>query len=186
MRYVRLGKTDLEVSAIAFGTGSFGGEWGEFDTTEATKIIQGALELGITLFDTAQGYGSGAAERVLGDALWDVVRREDVIVATKGGLRPELSGAMTPTTSFAGDDRRSHSSDFTGETFQRNLRVVDRLKRTLSYPAVDVVISGARRPSHLGETVAAADMMLSKQDPLEIDRILADAAPVVGPSPEGM
>jgi aryl-alcohol dehydrogenase-like predicted oxidoreductase len=113
-----------------------------------------------------------------------------------------LSGAMTPTTTFAGDDWRSHSSDFTGETFQRNLRMVDRLKQfaqehammlpqlavvwTLSHPAVDVAIIGARRPSHLGETVGAAAMTLSKHDREEIDRILADAAPVVGPSPEGM
>jgi hypothetical protein len=56
----------------------------------------------------------------------------------------------------------------------------------LSHPAVDVTIIGARRPSHLGETVAAADMKLSERDRQEIDRMLANAAPVVGPSPEVM
>jgi len=89
MQRVRLGKTELQVSPIAFGTWSFGGEWGAFDTDEAKSTIGRALELGITLFDTAQGYGFGAAERLLGGALWARARREDVFVATKGGLRME-------------------------------------------------------------------------------------------------
>ena len=69
MERVRLGKTELFVSPIAFGTWSFGGEWGQFDTDEAEATIGRALELGITLFDTAQGYGFGKAERLLGGAL---------------------------------------------------------------------------------------------------------------------
>jgi aryl-alcohol dehydrogenase-like predicted oxidoreductase len=92
MRYVRLGKTDLEVSTIAFGTWSFGGEWGDFDRNEATASIHRALDLGITLFDTAQAYGFGVSERLLGRALGS--RRDDVIVATKGGLRMEANGLV--------------------------------------------------------------------------------------------
>jgi len=87
MRYVRLGKTELEVSAISFGTWAFGGEWGAFDKNEAIASIHRALDLGITLFDTAQAYGFGVSERLLGEALG--TRRDDVIVATKGGLRME-------------------------------------------------------------------------------------------------
>ena len=49
MRYVRLGKTDLEVSEIAFGTWAFGGEWGDFDRNEATASIHRALDLGVNL-----------------------------------------------------------------------------------------------------------------------------------------
>jgi aryl-alcohol dehydrogenase-like predicted oxidoreductase len=89
LRYVRLGKTDLEVSAIAFGTWSFGGDWGAFDADEAKKTVVRALDLGITLFDTAQGYGFGESERLLADALWSTVRRDRVVVATKGGLRKD-------------------------------------------------------------------------------------------------
>src|SRR2546425_4657917 len=89
MRYVRLGKTDLEVSTIAFGTWSFGGDWGGFDADEAKKTVGRALDLGITLFDTAQAYGFGASEGLLADALWSRVRRDRVVVATKGGLRKE-------------------------------------------------------------------------------------------------
>jgi len=91
MRYARLGKTDLQVSAIAFGTWSFGGDWGGFDADEAKSTIGRALDLGITFFDTAQAYGFGASERLLADALWSRVGRDEVIVATKGGLRKEGS-----------------------------------------------------------------------------------------------
>src|SRR2546425_2315510 len=89
MRYVRLGKTNLEVSAIAFGTWAFGGEWGAFEAGEAKGTIKRALDAGITLFDTAQAYGFGESEALLADALWERVSRDDVVVATKGGLRSQ-------------------------------------------------------------------------------------------------
>jgi aryl-alcohol dehydrogenase-like predicted oxidoreductase len=321
MRQICLGSTGLEVSAIAFGTWAFGGEWGAVDIEESTAVIHKALDLGITLFDTAQGYGFGAAERLLAGALRQRVKREDVVIATKGGLRMDgdtlvrdtsaswlregvesslrslgtdhldlfqvhwpdpntpveetaqafeqlvgqgkvryvgvsnygveemeelrtlgwletlqppyhmfhrdieneilpytakhdlgvlvygplahglLSGRMSPATTFAADDWRAKSPDFTGETFRRNLRVVDRLKEfaadrgitlptlavswTLAHPAVDVTIVGARRPSQLDYT-AAADLRLSAQDLAEIDLILANSVPTWGPHPEGM
>ncbi len=87
MRYVRLGKTGLSASVIAFGTWAFGGDWGSFDEDESKAAIHHALDLGVTFFDTAQAYGFGVSERLLGDALWARVRRDEVIVATKGGLR---------------------------------------------------------------------------------------------------
>jgi aryl-alcohol dehydrogenase-like predicted oxidoreductase len=87
MRQVRLGQTDLQVSVVAFGTWAFSGDWGAADLQESKDAIQHALELGINLFDTAQGYGFGAAEQLLGGALRERTRREDVVIATKGGLR---------------------------------------------------------------------------------------------------
>ncbi len=89
MRKIRLGKTGLEVSAISFGTWSFGGDWGDFDVDQAKATVHRALDLGINFFDTAQAYGFGAAEKLLGEALWERVGRDEVIVATKGGLRME-------------------------------------------------------------------------------------------------
>jgi aryl-alcohol dehydrogenase-like predicted oxidoreductase len=77
------------VSNIALGTWSYGGDWGSVDVDAATQTINGAVDLGINFFDTAQAYGFGQAEEILADALWPRVRREDVVVATKGGLRPE-------------------------------------------------------------------------------------------------
>jgi len=87
MHDVRLGRSDLRVSAVAFGTWSFGGEWGAVDRAAAIQTVDRALELGINFFDTAQGYGFGVAERLLAEALWPRANREDVVVATKGGLR---------------------------------------------------------------------------------------------------
>ncbi|MEY2478363.1 MAG: hypothetical protein QOG87_3678 [Actinomycetota bacterium] len=87
MHDVRLGTTDLHVSAVGLGTWSYGSDWGAVDVAAATDTIHRALDLGINLFDTAQAYGFGKAERVLADALWQRVQRDDVVVATKGGLR---------------------------------------------------------------------------------------------------
>lgn len=322
MRYTPLGKTGLDVSRLALGTWAFGGDWGSFDEREAKATIGRAVELGITLFDTAQAYGFGVSERLLGDTLWKVARRDQVVVATKGGLRmdgdklvrdaspewltagvesslrnlgtdyidlyqlhwpdlqtpPEetavaleqlvaagkilhigvsnydpaqmdqlarhgrvetlqppyhmfhrdieadilpytaahgigvlvygplahglLAGRMTPDTTFPSDDWRSHSPDFSGSRFAANLQVVQRLKDfaqshgipiaqlavawTISNPAVDVAIVGARRPSQLESLSPAAEIELSDSELDEIARILTESVRVAGPSPEGM
>jgi aryl-alcohol dehydrogenase-like predicted oxidoreductase len=93
---VTLGMTGLQVSPVAFGTWQLGGEWGQFDEDEGIAAIRRARELGINLFDTAQGYGFGASERLLGRALRDDLdqRREEVVVATKGGLRMTNEGLV--------------------------------------------------------------------------------------------
>jgi aryl-alcohol dehydrogenase-like predicted oxidoreductase len=92
---VRLGRSELQVSPIAFGTWQLGGEWGGFDEQRAIEAIRHARGLGINLFDTAQAYGFGASERLLAKALEDDLRdqRDEVAIATKGGLRPREGGA---------------------------------------------------------------------------------------------
>src|SRR6266699_918246 len=94
MEYTQFGRTSLHVSKISYGTWQFGGDWGhiegaQWDTGKAT--VQKALELGINFFDTAQAYGFGLAERMLGEALQPYLKglREDIVLATKGGLRME-------------------------------------------------------------------------------------------------
>src|SRR3954447_19010658 len=93
---VALGMTDLDVSPIAFGTWQLGGEWGTFDEDEGIAAIRHARELGVNLFDTAQGYGFGASERLLGRALRDDLdnHRDEVVIATKGGLRMTDDGLV--------------------------------------------------------------------------------------------
>ncbi|MFD2470973.1 aldo/keto reductase [Amycolatopsis silviterrae] len=88
MRTTILGRSGLEVSRIAFGTGGFGGQWGGFDEDTAVAAIRRAHELGITLFDTARAYGT--AEALLGKALRSELdhRRDGVVIATKGGTHP--------------------------------------------------------------------------------------------------
>jgi aryl-alcohol dehydrogenase-like predicted oxidoreductase len=88
----RLGRTGLEVSRICFGTWQFGGEWGRVERDEAKAAVRKALELGVNFFDTAQAYGFGESEDLLAEALAEDIHRDDVVVATKGGLRPEGDG----------------------------------------------------------------------------------------------
>jgi aryl-alcohol dehydrogenase-like predicted oxidoreductase len=90
MRYTDLGKTGLNVSRIAFGTWQLGGDWGSFDESAAVEAIRHARELGVNFFDTAQAYGFGRSEEVLGAALRDELtrHREDLVIATKGGINP--------------------------------------------------------------------------------------------------
>jgi aryl-alcohol dehydrogenase-like predicted oxidoreductase len=96
MDTITLGMTELEVSRIAFGTWQLGGEWGQFDEEQAVAAIQKARGLGINFFDTAQGYGFGASEELLGRALRDDLdnRRDEIVIATKGGLRMTEHGVV--------------------------------------------------------------------------------------------
>ena len=84
MQYRKMGDSDLEVSAIGFGCWEIGGSYGSFDEQEVIAAVQRALELGVTLFDTALGYGAGKSEALLGRALG--ARRHEAIVVTKCGL----------------------------------------------------------------------------------------------------
>jgi aryl-alcohol dehydrogenase-like predicted oxidoreductase len=89
---IRLGRSGLNVSRIAFGTWQLGGDWGATDEEAAIGAIRHAYDRGITFFDTAQGYGFGASEQLLAKAIKGYAR-EDVVIATKGGLRA-LGGAQ--------------------------------------------------------------------------------------------
>ncbi len=93
MKHTILGKSGLEVSRIAFGTWQLGGDWGATDTVAAMEAIRRAADKGVTFFDTAQGYGFGESERLLATALRQLPRK-DLVIATKGGLRPAGNGVV--------------------------------------------------------------------------------------------
>jgi aryl-alcohol dehydrogenase-like predicted oxidoreductase len=92
VRYIQLGRSGLNVSRICLGTWQFGGDWGSIERDEAVAAVRTALEAGINFFDTAQAYGFGRSEALLAEALGDDIHRDDVVVATKGGLRPVDGG----------------------------------------------------------------------------------------------
>jgi aryl-alcohol dehydrogenase-like predicted oxidoreductase len=94
MKYIQLGKSGLHVSRICFGSWQFGGDWGAVERDDAIAAVRAALDQGVTFFDTAQAYGFGDSEALLAEALGDDIYREDVIVATKGGLRPADGGIV--------------------------------------------------------------------------------------------
>ena len=88
MDRVRLGTSDLEVSGIILGCMSYGDpDRGTHPWTmpeeQSRPFIQQALEAGITTFDTANMYSDGSSEEIVGRALADFARREDVVIATK-------------------------------------------------------------------------------------------------------
>lgn len=96
MNYTNLGKTGLKVSRICLGCMSYGmvkRQW-FLDEEEGRPFIRRALELGINFFDTANMYSNGASEEVLGRALRDFAKREEVVVATKVyfPMRPDVNG----------------------------------------------------------------------------------------------
>jgi aryl-alcohol dehydrogenase-like predicted oxidoreductase len=84
----RLGGTDLELSVIGLGTWVFGGRWGGADDAESTAACHAALDAGINWIDTADIYGQGRAERIVGAVVRE--RREEIVVATKGGVAWEV------------------------------------------------------------------------------------------------
>jgi aryl-alcohol dehydrogenase-like predicted oxidoreductase len=88
MEYVRLGSTGLKVSRICLGCMGFGdaGSWVHqwvLNEENSRPIIQKALELGINFFDTANVYSIGKSEEILGRALKDFTKRDEVVIATK-------------------------------------------------------------------------------------------------------
>jgi aryl-alcohol dehydrogenase-like predicted oxidoreductase len=89
MEYVKLGKSDLNVSKICLGCMSFGEASSDFHTwtlnqSQTDEMIKRALELGINFFDTANGYGKGTSEIFIGNSFKKYVKnRSDIIVATK-------------------------------------------------------------------------------------------------------
>jgi len=86
MEYQRLGKSGLEVSRICLGTMTYGSsKWRDWvlEEGESRPFIQRALELGINFFDTADAYSTGVSEEILGRALKDFARRDEVVIASK-------------------------------------------------------------------------------------------------------
>ncbi len=103
MDFVRLGRTGLKVSRICLGTMTYGSsKWRDWvlDEQEARPFFKRALELGINFFDTADIYSLGASEEVVGRALKDFARRDEVVVATK------VFNPMGPAPNSAGLSRK--------------------------------------------------------------------------------
>ncbi|MFI2644072.1 aldo/keto reductase [Streptomyces sp. NPDC018610] len=110
MQYVKLGSTGLDVSRICLGCMTYGvpdrgaHEW-TLDEEASRPLIRQALEAGITFFDTANVYSDGTSEEIVGRALRDFARREDVVLATK------VHGRMRPGPNGAGLSRRAIMSE---------------------------------------------------------------------------
>ena len=86
MRYRNLGETGMRVSEISLGTWAFGGDWGSVGEEDAHAALNRAVDLGVNFLDTADAYGDGRSERLIGRLLKE--RTDDeILVATKAGRR---------------------------------------------------------------------------------------------------
>ena len=104
MKYGPLGRSGLIVSRICLGGNSWGAKgrrgWGKFDEAEAPAYFRRALDVGITFFDTADAYNAGRSEEIMGATLMKMVKREDVVISTKVGIR------MSPAQNDQGTGRK--------------------------------------------------------------------------------
>jgi len=90
MELRNLGKSGLRVSAVGLGCNNFGGR---IDLEASRLVVDRAIDLGITLFDTADAYGNrGGSETILGQLLGS--RRKDIVLATKFGLPMDDVGVL--------------------------------------------------------------------------------------------
>ncbi len=96
MNYRLLGRTGMKVSEVSFGAWAIGASWGPVDDRESMAALNKAVDLGVNFFDTADVYGNGRSEKLIGQLLRD--RSEKIYVATKAGrkLTPHVAEKYTP------------------------------------------------------------------------------------------
>jgi len=114
-----LGTID-SVSEIGYGSWEIGSDWGDVSSAEAQRAVETARECGVDFFDTADVYGDGRSERILGDVLREDIDSSDVTVATKAGRR------LDP-----------HTTE--GYTEANLRRFVDRSRENLGVDALDLL-----------------------------------------------
>ncbi|NQS89661.1 aldo/keto reductase [Patescibacteria group bacterium] len=95
MNYRIFGKTNWKVSEVGLGTWALGGGWGDVKESDAMGVLQEAVERGINFFDTADVYGNGKSEQLIGQVLKNTDQK--IYVATKfgRGLDPHISAGYT-------------------------------------------------------------------------------------------
>eukprot|EP01136_Pigoraptor_vietnamica_P020356 Opistho-1_new@69156 len=106
MRMKRLGASGLQVSELClgcmtYGEPSRGGHPWTLGVEESRPLIRAAVEAGITFLDTANVYSDGSSEEMLGDYLWTIARRDEIVLATK------VHGVMEAEPQMAGLSRRA-------------------------------------------------------------------------------
>lgn len=145
MEYRAFGRTGLQVSAIGFGSWPMSGDrYGPIEDDEAVRAVRRALDVGVTCFDSAPGYGSGHAEEVLGRALGS--RRNDVVLVTKCGI------FWDPATKTVGRDAGRANI----------LKEIDESLRRLGTDVIDVYLVHWPDPNvPVEETFAVMDELVT-------------------------
>src|ERR1700690_3669045 len=116
MQKRKLGKSNLEVSALGLGCMGMSFSYGPpKDTQEMIKVLHGAVDRGITFFDTAEVYGPFTNEELLGEALSPV--RAKVVIATKFGFKNDSAGNPSPLIGV--DSRPEHITEVVNASLKR-------------------------------------------------------------------
>jgi len=156
----------LEVSALGLGCMGMSEFYGPADPAEARATVRRALDLGVTLIDTADSYGIGANERLVGEALRG--RREEAVIATKFGI------VRGPDGSFAGLDGRP---EYVHEACRASLRRLGVERIDLYYcHRLDARVPVEETVGAMAELVAqglVAHLGLSEARPQDIRRAVA-------------
>ncbi|UNK46068.1 aldo/keto reductase [Arthrobacter sulfonylureivorans] len=114
MEYREFGRTGWKVSTLMMGTMQFGGDWGDQEDADSVATLHAALDAGINFFDTADLYGFGHAEEMVGKAV--AGRRDEVYIATKFGYQWEKYGEA------AGAQPRIYSGQHVRDALEGSLR----------------------------------------------------------------
>lgn len=156
----QLGKTGYEVGSIGLGTWAMGGGWGEVDDEESLRTLHAAADAGVTLFDTADVYGDGRSERLIGRFLRERPG-ERFVVATKMGRRvPQLVENYTPDA-FRSWLARSHENLGLEriDLVQLHCPPTDLYERAEVYAALDELVAEGVI-AHYGVSVEKVDEAL--------------------------
>ncbi len=146
MKLRKLGRSELEVSAIGLGTMSMTAVYGPgLDRGAAVSLIRAAVERGVTLFDTAEAYGPFTNEQLVGEALAPV--RDQVVIATKFGFGIHADG-----TRYGVDSRPEHIRE-----------VVEAMLKRLDVGTIDLLYQHRVDPSVPIEDVAGTVADLIRQ-----------------------
>jgi len=138
MQYRSLGRSGLKVSAVGLGTNQFGNKV-DLETTQ--RILDGALELGVNLLDTADVYASGRSEEFIGKAIRD--RRDQFVIATK--VRHKMGDGPNDT----------------GASRQHIMQGIEASLRRLQTDTIDIYqIHGWDDSTPIDETMRALDDLL--------------------------
>jgi len=175
MQQRRLGSTGRSVSAIGLGTWQLGADWGDVSESDARAVLEASADAGVTLFDTADVYGDGRSEQIIGRFLADRPGHS-ITVATKMGRRVAQEPAnYTPENFRAWTDRsRRNLGVDTLDLVQLHCPPSEVIDADATYDALDdLVAAGAIAAYGVSvETVAQALSAISRPGLTNIQIIL--------------
>lgn len=154
-----LGRTGRDVSVIGLGTWQLGADWGEVTEADATAVLEASVEAGVTFFDTADVYGDGRSEQVIGRF---IAGRDDITVATKMGRRMEQVPANYVMDNFRAwtDRSRRNLGVDTLDLVQLHCPPSATIDDDATYDALDTLVAEGVIAAY-GVSVETVDQALS-------------------------